>query len=148
MKNMPSKLRSDPLWRDVYDIVELAYGKAAEIADSFPDEKWNTVSKLRNSANDTLFCISQAIGGAEGGTSVYDWSSVRKNLFSLQAMYIFAGKQKFLDIDPEMVVKVDTIIEKVDANILLSKQAAEENKRQELEPWLEKYRLWQKMEGQ
>lgn len=37
------------------ELVEYDYGKIDELIDNFPDEKWATAPKLRNSANDSLF---------------------------------------------------------------------------------------------
>lgn len=147
MKDVPSKLRLNPLWQDVYELVVHIYGKIDEIMDNFPDEKWTTASKLRNSANDSLFYIAQSIGNTSIEAAEYDWSNSRKSIFALQTMYIFAGKQKFLELDPDIVVRIDKILEKIDSSIEASKKEVERKNKKELEPWLEKYRLWKEMQN-
>jgi len=144
--NLPNKLRTNPLWKGTYELVEFIYGKIDEIIDNFPDEKWATATKLRNSANDSLFYVAQCVSGSSSDGAEYDWSNARRSLFSLQTMYLFAGKQKFLELDPEVVVKIDELLQKVDEGIKSSKKEAESNAKKELEPWLEKYKLWQKMQ--
>lgn len=146
MKEVPNKLRTNPLWKDAYALVEYIYGKIDEIVDNFPDEKWTTISKLRNSANDSLFYIAQSIGNAATDGAEYDWSNARKSLFALQTMYIFAGKQKFLKLDPDIVIRIDRLLEKIDAGFEISKREVERKTKKELEPWLEKYRLWKEMQ--
>lgn len=122
----------------MYDVID-------EVIKNFPDEEWHTANKLRNAANDSLFYASLAIGNSEAEASKYDYNAARKNLFALQAMYIFATKQKFTKLDPEIVVLLDDILAKVDKRIEASEKRSKEKEKAELEPWLEKYRLWQKM---
>jgi hypothetical protein len=144
----PDKLRANPLWRETYAIAGYMYDKIYELIANFPDEQWTTASKLRNSANDSLFYISQAIGSAAPEVSKYDWSNARKNLFSLQSMYTFAGRQKFLELEPEIVVRIDALLGEIDKRIVSSNMEAKKKDKEDLEPWLEKYRLWQKIQDQ
>jgi len=60
-------------------------------------------------------------------------------------MYTFAAKQKFLELEPEIIVKIDSLLEEIDKKIASSKKETQNKNKEELEPWLEKYRLWQKM---
>lgn len=147
MKNIPKKIRDDVLWQDVYKLVEHIYDKVDDLIANFPTEKWATATKLRNSANDSLFYVSQAVGSAAPEADRYDLINARKNLFTLQSMYIFASKQKFLDLEPELIVKIDNILAEVDKRIADSEEETKKKTKAELEPWLEKYRLWQKMQG-
>ncbi len=146
MTDIPNKLRNDRLWKDVYGLVQHMHGNAQDIIADFPDEQWATASKLRNAASDSLFHASQAVGNASPDTSQYDWNNTRKNLFTLQAMYTFAAKQKFLELEPEIVVKIDGLLEEIDEKISASKKAIDTRNKEELEPWLEKYRVWQKLQ--
>lgn len=142
-----TKLRNDPLWKDVYTVVEHVYGKLDELVTNYPNEEWATASKLRNAANDSMFYASQAIAGTLPEASEYEWNAARKNLFFLQAMYLFATKQKFFDIEPSIIVKLDNLLKIIDSKLNDSKQAAEERTEKDLEPWLEKYRLWREMQA-
>ncbi len=146
MNDIPKKLRSDELWQDIYKLVEHVYSKISDLIADYPDEQWATASKLRNSANDSLFYASQAIGNASPEAGLHDWSITRKNLFSLQSMYTFAAKQKFFELEPEIIVKIDGLLEEIDKKISQSKKAAEKRDKEELELWLEKYRIWQELQ--
>ena len=146
MKDVPHTLRTHPLWKGTYELIEFMYGRIDEIIENFPNEKWATATKLRSSANDSLFYVAQCVSGTSSDGAEYDWSNARKSLFSLQTMYVFAGKQKFLELDPEIVVKIDELIQMVDTGIKTSRKEAEDKSKKELEPWLEKYRLWQQMQ--
>ncbi|HSW80039.1 MAG TPA: four helix bundle protein [Candidatus Saccharimonadales bacterium] len=146
MKGVPNKLRANPLWKDTYELVVYIYDKIDEILDNFPDEKWTTAIKLRNSANDSLFYVAQSVGNTIAEGAEYDWGNARKSLFALQTMYVFAGKRKFIQLDPEVVVKIDELLEKIDTGIETSKKEADNKTKKELEPWLEKYRLWKEMQ--
>lgn len=60
-------------------------------------------------------------------------------------MYVFASKQDMVELDPELVVKIEKVVKEVDS---LQEAGEEEVKRkteEELKPWLEKYRIWQKI---
>ena len=140
------KVRDDELWQDVYNLVQKIYSKIDDLIASFPNEEWTTASKLRNSANDGLFYISQAVGSIAPETSKYDLNNARKNLFALQSMYTFATKQKFIELEPELIVGIDKILTEIDKRIAKSDEETKIKNKEELEPWLEKYRLWQKMQ--
>jgi hypothetical protein len=146
MNNIPKKIRDDVLWQNVYKLVEHIYSKIDDLIINFPTEEWTTASKIRNSANDSLFYISQAIGNVAPEAGKYDLSNARKSLFTLQSMYTFAAKQKFLDLEPELIVKLDRILAEVDERIDLGDRELKKKNKEELELWLEKYRLWQKMQ--
>lgn len=129
----------------MYAIAHYMYGKIDELISNYPDEKWNTAVKLRNATNDSLFYISQAVGSRETDATVYEWNNACKNLFSLQSMYLFAAKQNFLELEPEMIVRLDTLIATADTEIAAAKKAVERKDKEGLEPWMEKFRIWQKI---
>ena len=147
MKSNPKKIRDDELWQKVYKLVQNIYSKLDDLIANFPHEEWTTASKLRNSANDSLFYISQAVGSIARETNKYDLNNARKNLFALQSMYTFACKQKFLDLEPEIIVEIDNVLTEIDERISDSEKESEKKNKEELEPWLDKYRLWLKMQG-
>ena len=147
MKNTPGNLRANPLWKEVFKLSEYFYSILDEITDNNPEEQWTTVSKLRSAANDCLFYTAQAIANPTIDAAEYDWSGARKNLFALQSLYLFAGKQKFLKLDPEIVVTIDNLIAEIDSNLEESKKAFEHKSKAELDPWKEKYRIWKEMQN-
>ncbi len=146
MKSVSKKIREDELWQSVYGVVQHIYGKIDRLIDSFPNEEWTTASKLRESANDSLFYVSQAVGSAVPESDIYDLNTARKNLFTLQSMYTFAAKQKLIELEPELIVTIDKILIEIDARIATSKKESRQKRDEDLEPWLEKYQLWQKMQ--
>lgn len=139
------KLRNDKFWQEIAQLAEIAYDSSYLIIDAHPEEEWNSASKLRNSAIDMMFYASQALGGKLEEHTEQDWDSVRKNLFSLQSIYIFAGKQHFLELDPDVVVIIDRMIKEVDERLSIASKALSDRRTNDLQPWLEKYKLWQKM---
>ena len=120
MKHTPNKIREDKLWQGVLELVQVIYGHIDDIITRFPSEEWATASKLRNSAIDSLFYVSQAVGSAYPEMNQYDLSNARKNLFSLQTMYIFAAKQKFIELDPELILKIDALLALIDKRLSVS----------------------------
>jgi hypothetical protein len=147
MKSVPKKIRDDVLWKSTYKIVESIYSKIDDLATEFPAEQWTTANKLRNSANDSLFYTSQAVGNAIPEASMHDLNNARKNLFALQAMYIFAAKQNFLSIEPELIVEIDEILAEIDKRIDNSDKENRKKDKKELESWMKRYRLWQEMQS-
>lgn len=146
MNNIPKKIRDDSLWQDVYKLVQKIYSQIDTLVVDFPDEQWTTASKLRNSANDGFFNVSQVVGSASSEMDKYDLNAARKNIFSLQAMYMLAAKNKFLVLQPELVVSMDAILAEIDIRIAASDREIELQRQKELEPWMQKYKLWQKMQ--
>ena len=117
-------LSNDPLWKEMYFLADYIYGQLDELADNFPDEKWNTVSKLRSSASDSMFYVAQATGSFTNDTAEFEWNSACKNLFALRSMYVFAGKQKFLSLEPGIVVRIDKLISEIEVKIAYAKEEA------------------------
>lgn len=146
MKSVPNKIRDDELWQDVYKLAQNIYGKIDSLIVDFPNEEWATASKLRSSTIDSLFYVSQAVGNVSPETSKYDLNDARKNLFALQSIYTFASRQKFLELEPELVVLIDKVLAEIDKRIAFSEKEMNKKIKEDLEPWLEKYRLWQKMQ--
>lgn len=149
MKKQTKKLEDNAIWKESFKLAEYIYEKLAE----FPsEEEFNTTSKLRNSANDLIFAVSQAIGvEATPSSAEYDWSSARRYLFSLKTMYRFACRQQFIELDPEIMVSLDKLIKQVEENQQKARKKLEKKikaqYKQDMEPWLEKYKLWKEMQG-
>lgn len=145
MTDTPAKLRENALWKETYAIAAFMYGKIDELVENHPDEKWVMASKFRTAASDSMFYMAQSIGTAVDDANGYDWSNARRSLFALQTMYIFATKQKLLELEPSIVVRIDALIAAIDLQIAKNKKDAEAATKKDMEPWLEKYRLWREM---
>jgi hypothetical protein len=146
---MPSKtplLRDNAMLKEATDLAGYMYGEVLKQFGDFSEEKWNTESKIRRASNDVIFYIAQAVGGTTSDTTQYDWSSARKNLLSLQTMYVFANKQGFVELEPSIVTRIDKLIANIDIEIVESKKEIERKTKNEMEPWLEKYSLWKEMQ--
>ena len=144
MKN-ENKLTKNSLWKEANAIAEHMYSKLDELAHT-PDEEWNSERKIRNAANDVIFFVAQAVGNFLPDAAEYDWNSARKNLFALRTIYTFAHKQKFISLEPEIVVKIDGLLAMIDKEIIAARQEIEMKSKKDMEPWLEKYRLWKDMQ--
>jgi len=140
------KLTENALWKEANAIAEYMYGRLEELEQT-PDEKWNTERKIRNAANDVIFFIAQAVGNYLPDAAEYDWNNARKNLFALRTMYTFTHKQKFIALNPEIVVKIDELLANIDTEIAVTKKEIAKKAEKDMKPWLEKYRLWKEMES-
>jgi len=140
------KLTESALWKEANAIAEYMYGRLEDFEQT-PDEKWNTERKIRNAANDTIFFVAQAVGNFLPDAAEYDWNNARKNLFALRTMYVFAHKQKFISLNPEIVVKIDALLASIDGEIATVQKEIVKKAEKDMKPWLEKYRLWKDMES-
>jgi hypothetical protein len=147
MASKQKSLSDNKILKEATDIVEYMYENVLLQFSDFADEKWNTERKIRNSANDILFYVAQAVGNNAQDTTEYDWSYARKNLLGLRTMYVFAGKQNFLVVEPSIVVRIDKLIESVDLEIAKAQKEVELKAKKLQEPWLERYRLWKEMQS-
>jgi len=144
MRNNNSHLRDTPLLKEATEVTEYMYDVVLNQFGDFSEEKFNTESKIRRAANDVMFYVAQAVGSTTKDATEYDWSNARKNLLSLQSMYIFASK-RFIEIEPSVVTRIDKLIKQVDQEIKKTKQEISDKTKKDLEPWLEKYKLWKEM---
>lgn len=138
------KLTENHLWKEANSIAEYMYGRLEEFEHT-PDEKWSTERKIRIATNDVIFFIAQAVGNFMPDAAEYDWNNARKNLFALRTMYTFAHKQKFIALNPEIVVKIDELLANIDIQIAATKKEIAKKTENDMKPWLEKYRLWKEM---
>ncbi len=141
------KLRDDSLWKEVFEVAQYMYGKLLEL-ENFPDEKWTVEGKLRTAAFDALYFLANAISSGDDSTSsvIFDWNNARKSLFAVQTAYIFAGKQGFLELEPERVVQIDRLLKEYVSRIDAVRKENIRRDKADKEAWLEKHRLWQEMQ--
>lgn len=60
-------------------------------------------------------------------------------------MYIFASKEQMVELDPELVVRIDKLVGNIDTEQEAGQKEILHKTEEELKPWLEKYRIWQKI---
>jgi len=70
---------------------------------------------------------------------------------ALRALYRFAGRRKLIELDPEIMVRLDKFCTAVGAALEQARQQSElrrkEETTEELNPWHEKYEIWKAMNG-
>jgi len=146
MKESTQELRSNPLWKEAFAISEYIFDQF-DSSSSVLNEKWDTTNKIRNSTNDMMLHISMAVASSEGAAAKYDWNSARKSLFAMQTMYLFACKQDFMDLEPEWIVRIDKLLEKIDDEFKKSVREIDNQFQEEMDQWLQKYKIWKKIQG-
>ncbi len=127
-----SKLESDPLWREACELAEYMYGKLAEIPE---EEQWDTETKLRHTANDLMYYVAGAIGNVSPANSEYDWGSASKSACALMTVYRFACRQKFISIEPEIMVRLDKLIDAVGQRVEDAYAQTEAKNMEDFERW-------------
>ena len=138
-------MKNNPYLTEASNVAEQMYRIADEIENREPDEKWRTVSKLKNSANDAYFYIAQVAGAGKAQSFEFDCVNARKYMNTLKSMYVFASKQDLVELEPELVVRIERLIAIIDDEQISSQQQIKSKTDEELKPWLEKYRIWQKI---
>lgn len=145
-KKTPSAARLEdmPLWKEVCDLAEYIYSTLHQ----FPvEEKWNTQNKLRASANDLMFVTSQALGNSSPSGGEYEWGQARKHLAGLKTMYRFAGRQHFIELDPEIMVRLQAVDKQLDGQIRSAYAKTQSFNEEEMDRWQAKYKMWGHMNG-
>ena len=145
MKDQAAPLRANSLWKEMYSLAEYMYGTLEGVIAKFPDERYITVNRIRSATNESMFYLSEAVGSSLPYTNEFEWNMARKNLFAVQTEYMLADKLNFLKADPKIVKRIDSLLEEIGRQVDISKKASKEHDREDLEPWLEKYRLWREI---
>ena len=148
MTHSSESLRTDPMWKELFSLAKYVYDELEKEPNDFPEgEEWNTKSKLRNAVNDSVYSVAKALGNWSKGGAEYEWNGARKSLAGLLSMYVLAGKRHFLNLDPEIVVRIETLISQCGQQVVAEREAAKLREQEELEPWMEKYRIYEKLHG-
>jgi len=128
MRSLPKliKLEDEPLWVEVNSLVEYVYSKLSELPE---EEKWDTTSRLRGAANTLLFAMAEALGDATSAAAEFNWGVIRRHASALKTMYRFAGRQKFFEIEPEIMVRLDELLQQIDKQITLIYQQKSDDER-------------------
>jgi hypothetical protein len=57
-------------------------------------------------------------------------------------MYRFAGKQKFIELDPQIMVRLTKLIEQIDTKVMAAYKQTKEHNQADFEQWHERYKMW------
>lgn len=140
------RLEDDPLWNEANALAAYFYDKLGDFPE---EEKWHTQSKLHNAAADFIFWMGLSLSNVSTSGQEHDWAYARKYIGALKTVYRFAGRQKFVELDPEIMVRLDKLMAQVDKRIQQAYVKSEEFRTTEaekdLKPWLKKYEIWRKL---
>lgn len=146
MKKSPqpifNKVEESPLWKQANDLAETMYVATGQLPE---DEKWTHGYKFKNAATDLIFYTTQALANTARAGSEHDWNQARKAAYAMRTEYRFAGRQKWFELDPEVMVRIDSFIKQVDKEIIKSAKMADDANQYDLDLWREKYKLWSKL---
>ncbi len=138
------KLEDSGIWKEACSLAEHMYGTLHEFPE---EEKWETVRKLRAASNDSMFYVAQAVGSSTPRGSEFDWSNARKQASAMKTMYRFAGRQKFIELEPEIMLRIDKLIAQIDSQIIEADKQGREQDQKDLETWHKKYKLMKEIES-
>ncbi len=137
---MTRSLENEPAWKEANSIATHMYGKLRELP---PEEEWDTKRKLQSSAVDLIFYVSQALGNGAAANE-YEWGLARKAAAGLKTVYRFAGRQKFIRLDPDVMLQLGGMTKMIDGELAKAHERLEAADEAELDLWREKYKLWRK----
>jgi hypothetical protein len=148
MSSKPSvKLRDidkDPLIEEALYLADYMYEKAGtpEFQD---DERWRLSRELKDVSVFVVTETAMAVGNDGLAGTEFLWGNVRKQISRLRAVYRFAGKQGFLQIDPEVMVRIDKFIQQVSDQVQEAYDRTEAASEKELNVWAKKHKLWKEI---
>ena len=135
-------IEKDTLWKEACDLTDYMY----DLLSQFPEEeKWESERKLRTEANEMMLAVSIACGNSSPSGVEYDWSQARKHVAGLKTIYRFSARQKFIDLDPSIMVRLSELMERIDERVKQSYEVTHARIKSEWHEYEEKYRLWSKM---
>lgn len=142
MQPVLTKVEDSPLWKEANALAELIYGITGQLPE---EEKWTIGYKFKNAATDLIFYTTQALASTSRGGAEQDWSQARKAAYAMRTEYRFSGRQKWTELDPEVMVRIDTFIKQVDHEITKNAKMADDANQYDLDLWREKYKIWSKL---
>lgn len=133
----------EPLWREANDVANYMYEKGRDFPES---ETWYAASKLHAATLDMLFYVSEALGGTLPSTIAADWSNARRAVAAIRTIYPFSAKQGFIELEPEIVVRLDKLLQLIDQEVQKTDVWMTQAMDTDLAQWREKYKIWKKID--
>lgn len=132
-------LEKEKLWREACELTEYFYS----LLDKYPqEESYITASKLRMSSVDFLYSVSQALANVSRSGREYDWSNARRALAGAKTLYRFSSKQEFIELDPEIMVRIDAVLKEIDERVVEAYKDSDAMYEREITAWQKKYEAW------
>ena len=138
-------MKEHPLIIEAGNIAHKMYEIAEAIEAALPDEKWRTVNKLKQTANDAYFFVAQVVADGKGSSQEFECINARKSLKTLKSLYVFASKEHMTELDPSLIVHIEQLATEMNSWQKSSQQETVHKNAADLEPWLEKYRIWKQI---
>jgi hypothetical protein len=108
------KLEGNTIWKDAAEVAEYANSIVGLFSE---DEKWTYVSKLRNRSFDLTSDIAEALGSVDPRDKTWAFGIARRDAFGLKNALVMAHKTTAVDVDMNMLVKLESITDRLDASI-------------------------------
>ncbi|MDB5164709.1 MAG: hypothetical protein JWL89_335 [Candidatus Saccharibacteria bacterium] len=134
-------MEKSELWQEACSLAEYMYGL---LTDFPPEESYNVAGKLRMAAIDLMYAVSQGLGNSNPSGREYDWGYARKSINGLKTIYRFAGKQKFIALDPDIMVRFDKLLKQIDTEVAKGYKESAAYYDKEMQTWRLKYEIWKK----
>ncbi len=112
-----STLRENHIWKESMSLANYMYDQSLIITENNPDEKYGVAQRLKDSASNFLYYISQAVSIEKPSGEPYEWRDAKKYAFAMQSMYMLASKQKYISLDPKIMVMIDTLMMSIDDEV-------------------------------
>jgi hypothetical protein len=113
-KKQLTKLEDSTLWQSANKIADYVY----ELHDQLPAElKAETLYKLRGRALDLTAGIAEAEGSVSLGDIEYETGQARRVLFGIKNSYKYLVDQHHLELNPEFMIQLDSLIADIDARL-------------------------------
>lgn len=108
------KLEAQPLWRKAIEIQQSVTEIFEQLsADDQMPLRWRFYGRAFDLASD----IAEACGSFIPKDVEYSLSMARRDLFSIKDAYLYLGRQKIIEFDPQFVVDVDRLVTDIDNEI-------------------------------
>lgn len=108
------KLESNELWKLTTQITEECY----ELLGNLPEEeKWGMQAKMRARAFEAGNDVAESVGSIDPRDVKWHLGLARRDLFGLKNTVRLAFNTGYLDVSPDLIVKIDKAIALVDKEI-------------------------------
>jgi four helix bundle protein len=109
-----STLETNKLWKEASLLAEDSYSLLEELPE---DEQYGMRIKFRSRAFDVTTHIAEALGSIDPRDKKYSYGLARQNLFGLKNAYLISHKTGRLQLEPDIIVRIDSLTDEIDKEI-------------------------------